>query len=255
MLLEIMLGSSLGILDNFEKLGGSARQESTFWDFRNMVENCKIKEVRTIGNVLSWVGGRDNIWIQCRLDRSFGNDSWFRLFPRSNLEYLDMWPSDHRPIVLSFSLEPEDRGHSRFYFDKRMVSKAGIEEAIARGWEGDPSQTTSFVMDRLSKCGRELSHWKKQVHFNSLSKIQKLHADLEKEIAKTYPSVRSMKRLRMELAEAHKEDERFWRQRSREQWLREGDRNTSYFHNVVKGKKIRNNILMLKDDLGVEHFS
>ena len=59
----------------------------------------------------------------------------------------------------------------------------------------------------------------------------------------------------MELAEAHKEEERFWRQGSREQWLREGDRNTSYFHNVVKGKKIRSNILMLKDDLGVEYFS
>lgn len=70
-----------------------------------------------------------------------------------------------------------------------------------------------------------------------------------------WPSVRSMKRLRLELAVAHKEEEKFWRQRSREQWLREGDQNTSYFHNIVKGKKIRNNILMLKDEMGVEHFS
>ena len=108
---------------------------------------------------------------------------------------------------------------------------------------------------RLSRCRSELSRWKKRVHFNSQSKIQKLHSDLEKEIAKTWPSVRSMKRLRMELAEAHREEERFWRQRSREQWLREGDLNTSYFHNVVKGKKIMNNILMLRDELGVEHFS
>lgn len=251
----VLIGDFNELLDNSEKLGGPERHESTFWDFRNMVENCKIKEVRSSGNVLSWVGWRNNIWVQCRLDRSFGNDSWFRLFPRSNLEYLDMWPSDHRPIVLSFSLEPEDRGKGRFYFDIRMVGKAGIEEAIARGWEGDDAQTGCSVMDRLSRCRRELSHWKKRSHFNSLTKIQKLHGDLEKEIAKTFPSARSMKRLRMELAEAHKEEEKFWRQRSREQWLREGDRNTSYFHNVVKGKKIRNNILMLKDELGVEHFS
>lgn len=251
----VLIGDFNELLDNSEKLGGPERHESTFWDFRNMVENCKIKEVRSSGNVLSWVGWRNNIWVQCRLDRSFGNDSWFRLFPRSNLEYLDMWPSDHRPIVLSFSLEPEDRGKGRFYFDKRMVGKAGIEEAIARGWEGDDAQTGCSVMDRLSRCRRELSHWKKRSHFNSLTKIQKLHGDLEKEIAKTFPSARSMKRLRMELAEAHREEEKFWRQRSREQWLREGDRNTSYFHNVVKGKKIRNNILMLKDELGVEHFS
>lgn len=251
----ILIGDFNELLDNSEKLGGSLRNESTFWDFRNMVENCKIKEVRSIGNVLSWAGWRDNIWIQCRLDRSFGNDEWFQLFPRANLEYLEMWPSDHRPILLSFSLEPEDRGFGRFYFDKRMVGKVGIEEAITRGWSGDAYGVTSSVMDRLSRCRRELSRWKKSSQFNSLTKIQRLQKELEFEIAKIWPSARKMKLLRFELAEAYKEEERYWRQRSREQWLREGDKNTSYFHNVVKGKKIRNNILMLKDERGVEHFS
>lgn len=64
-----------------------------------------------------------------------------------------------------------------------------------------------------------------------------------------------MRRLRVQLAEAHQDEERYWRKRSREQWLREGDMNTAYFHNVVKGRKIRNNILMLKDGQGTEFFS
>lgn len=59
----------------------------------------------------------------------------------------------------------------------------------------------------------------------------------------------------MQLAEAHQDEERYWRQRSREQWLREGDMNTTYFHNVVKGRKIKNNILMLKDEQGTDFFS
>lgn len=110
-------------------------------------------------------------------------------------------------------------------------------------------------MDRLTRCRTELSRWKKNVLFNSKTKIQKLQQQLEKEIAKIFPIVRSMKRLKTQLAEAYKEEERYWRQRSREQWLREGDKNTTYFHNFVKGRKIRNNILMLKNDLGIEHFS
>ena len=118
-----------------------------------------------------------------------------------------------------------------------MVGKVGTEEAIVRGWGDGTSKSLSSIMDRLSRCRRELSRWKKSAHFNSKTKIQRLQHDLEKEIAKVLPSARKMKQLRFELAEAYKEEEKYWRQRSREQWLKERDRNTSYFHNVVKEKK------------------
>ncbi|CAN7014871.1 unnamed protein product, partial [Brassica rapa subsp. trilocularis] len=32
----------------------------------------------------------------------FGNDEWFNLFPRSSMEYGDMWGSDHRHILIGF---------------------------------------------------------------------------------------------------------------------------------------------------------
>lgn len=246
----LLIGDFNELLDNTEKLGGALRDESTFWDFRNLVENCKIKVVRSTGNVLSWTGWRDNVWIQCRLDRSFGNDEWFQLFPRSNVEYMDMWPSDHRPLLLSFTYEPDDNARGRFFFDKRMVGKPGFEEAVRRGWDNKTEAISPTIMDRLISCRRELARWKKTNLFNSKTVIQRLQFELEVEIAKVHPSVWSMRRLRMELAEAYREEERYWRQRSREQWLREGDRNTSYFHNIVKGRKIRNNILMLRDDHG-----
>ena len=37
--------------------------------------------------------------------------------------------------------------------------------------------------------------------------------------------------------------------------MRAGDRNTKYFHNCVKGRRIQNRILILLDELGREHFS
>ncbi|KAF2547295.1 hypothetical protein F2Q70_00020133 [Brassica cretica] len=90
----------------------------------------------------------------------------------------------HKDQVVSDKLEG-DSGPPKRKAEETELSQAGIEEAIARGWEGDPSQALSSVMDRLSRCRSELSRWKKRVHFNSQSKIQKLHIDLEKEIAKT----------------------------------------------------------------------
>lgn len=60
--------------------------------------------------------------------------------------------------------------------------------------------------------------------------------------------------LKKEISAAYKEEEIFWKQRSRDQWLRTGDRNTRYFHNCVKGRKVKNRILMLKDEAGIEKF-
>lgn len=88
-----------------KKSGGAVRNESSFWDFRNMAQNCKLKEIRFSGNSLSWGGWREMVWVQCTLDVSFGNNEWFTLFPRVKMEYLDMFASDHRPIRICFPHE------------------------------------------------------------------------------------------------------------------------------------------------------
>lgn len=83
----------------------------------------------------------------------------------------------------------------------------------------------------------------------------RLKAAYELEVTKLNPVRSVMKRIKCELSAAYIEEEQFWRQKCREEWLKEGDRNTKYFHNVVKGRKVRNKILMLLDELGNEHFS
>lgn len=250
----ILAGDFNELMSNEEKSGGAIRSDASFWDFRNMAENCKIKELRYTGNCLSWIGVRDRAWVQCRLDRSFGNSEWFSLFPRSNMEYLEMWASDHRPIRILFVLEKEDPSRSTFFFDNRCINKPGFEEVVKQSW-GSTELDTSNTMDRIGRCRKNFRKWKKNSDSNSRTKITRLHAELEKEIAKRNPSFYFMKKLRVELAEAIREEEQYWRQKCREEWLRSGDRNTKYFHNCVKGKRLKNRILMLLDELGQEHFT
>lgn len=64
-----------------------------------------------------------------------------------------------------------------------------------------------------------------------------------------------MKMVKRDLSHAYREEESFWRQHSRVRWLKLGDMNTKYFHICAKGRKTRNNILLLKDSQGREHFS
>ena len=250
----VLAGDFNEIMSNEEKLGGEERSESTFWGFRSMAQNCKLKEIRSSGNIFSWAGKRESGWIQCRLDRGFGNDEWFNMFPRSHLQYSDMWASDHRPFLIRFAHESEDHYKRRFYFDKRMADEEGFEDLIKQSWCG-AEEDDSCTVARIARCRQDIAKWKRHTSFNSKDKITRLKLDLEFEVSKLHANFHSMKLLRQQLATAYLDEERYWRQKCREEWLKAGDRNTRYFHNCVKGKKIQNRILMLLDELGGEHFS
>lgn len=49
-----------------------------------------------------------------------------------------------------------------------------------------------------------------------------------------------------------KKEEIYWKQRSRVQWLADGDRNTAFFHRSASIHKRRNTIAVIKDEGGNE---
>ena len=46
-------------------------------------------------------------------------------------------------------------------------------------------------------------------------------------------------------------EETFWRQKSREKWLEEGDRNTNFFHNSTIYNRSKNKITCIKNHQGI----
>ena len=59
------------------------------------------------------------------------------------------------------------------------------------------------------------------------------------------------KGLRKELEDCLNKEKIYWRQKSRETWLKDGDRNTTFFHNSVKVRRATNKIFEIKDMNGV----
>lgn len=50
----------------------------------------------------------------------------------------------------------------------------------------------------------------------------------------------------------HKNEEEFWKRKSRVTWLKEGDKNTKYFHAVTSERRKRNIIEMLQKEDGLK---
>ncbi|KAK5839725.1 hypothetical protein PVK06_008557 [Gossypium arboreum] len=63
-------------------------------------------------------------------------------------------------------------------------------------------------------------------------------------------SGRTLKETRRRLDFLYAREESYWAQRSRSKWLREGDRNTRYFHSKATGRLKKNIIEKLKDAEG-----
>ena len=44
-------------------------------------------------------------------------------------------------------------------------------------------------------------------------------------------------------------EETFWAQKARKDWIQKGDRNTKYFHALVKQRRINNRVVRIRQDL------
>lgn len=121
-----------------------------------------------------------------------------------------MWASDHRPIKTGFSQEKEENGRGCFCFDKRWISKQGIDEVVQRGWCGETSDLKLPLMERISQCRKELARWKHSSNTNSKTEIQRLKITLEKEISKMHPTPGVLFKLKKEIAEGLIEKKRLF---------------------------------------------
>lgn len=165
------------------------------------------------------------------------------------MEYLKLWGSDHRPILARIQSQ-EVRVHRSFKFDKRWLGKDGLEAAIKEGWALTAGRDSSELHFKISNVRRAISKWKKANPTNSAKKIEDINVLLEIDQTEDGVSSEEILNLKWNLCSAYREEELYWKQKSRVLWLQEGDRNTKFFHAVTKHRRGRNRITKLKNAAG-----
>ncbi|XP_074271588.1 uncharacterized protein LOC141595522 [Silene latifolia] len=247
----ICIGDFNEILYSTEMKGGS-RAQWQMNNFQTAIDDCGLRPVTWEGYAYTFDNGQaGDANRQCLLDRALCSESWTDLFPYAKVYHLVREWSDHAPIRLAFDRrEIGSKTRSRFRFEQVWVGEEGCEEAIRRGVE----RGNGDLADTISACAKELCAWKKI----SIGKINRSIESKRRQLIRlnegprTEENVKKRKKVVAEIAGLLKQEEQYWRQRSRALWLKDGDRNTKFFHTRAGERRSKNFIGMLIDDEGRE---
>lgn len=104
----------------------------------------------------------------------------------------------------------------------------------------------------LKQCAADLSSWSHSVFGRIPKQIQVKRKTLQSLFLQDTDGWHGaeINRLRKDLNDLLDSEEIFWNQRSRVQWLKEGDRNTKFFHHRASERRKKSTILGIRDENG-----
>lgn len=168
------------------------------------------------------------------------------MFPSGRCEYLTFEGSDHRPLITYFDLKRKKR-KGIFRYDRRLKDNTEAIKHITAAWNYDLEET---VEEKISRTRRSLIAWTRETHLNSQKLIEEYREALEEAMTSSIPCSDLISSLNNKLLIAYKNEEEFWKQRSRQLWLTLGDKNTCYFHAITRGRKAINKFAVIEDMRG-----
>jgi len=172
------------------------------------------------------------------------------MFPNVTIENLVAPASDHYPLLLK-----KEETHlvwvprQKFKFENAWCTEPGIHDIVSTSWL---SSAGMQVVEKLEVCANDLNSWSK-AHNNGLKQeIENCRRNLNRSRNRGAATDTSMlTNLRKHMTQLMIQEDKYWLQRAKTHWYRDGDLNTKCFHaSATSGKKV-NHINFLDNDDGV----
>jgi hypothetical protein len=242
------------VVEDNEKLGGRSGSSSASNYLRSLISDLDAVDLGFSGAKFTWCNKR---WgkgcIKERLDRGIANSSWRTLFPRASVKHLGAVNSDHCPLLID--THPSDVNAPRpFRFEAMWTRDPRCNGVISEAWKKEFIGNECFQLCKKQfHTTSALRKWNREVFGHCQSRISEISKQIEV-IQCEMPSEENCAKeakLQSDLNCWMSRNELMWRQKSRETWLKDGDRNSRYFHISAVVKRINNSIDAIRGEDGI----
>ena len=212
--------------------------------FNEVLNELGLRDLPLQRGPFTWRGGLNNQRM-ARLDRFLVKADWEDQFSNVIQRTLPRPVSDHCPVLLDS--EGIKSGPSPFRFENMWLKFAGFKDILRDWWQNlHFSGSYSFILaSKLKALKGILKVWNIEV-FGRVDKKKKdalnrisFWDDMEKEKVLSLEESEQREKAREEFKEWADLEEVSGRQKSREIWLKEGDRNTGFFHRMANSHRRR----------------
>ena len=246
-----VIGDFNEALWGFKQLSQTPHSVGQMIDFHDILELCGLDDLGFSRVPYTYDNrrfGRANVKV--RLDRAVANNLWRDIFFEASVVHLVAPSSDHSPILLKCEVEPprEEPARKCRHYKVMWERDPALPEVIQNAWSaasrmGDLGDVGAALGDLIST----VHGWSRKKFGNVEREINISRTRLEEHMAMNADQ-REIREATDRINELLYREEMLWMQRSRIAWLREGDRNTQFFHRKVvwRTRKSASNLWWMK---------
>ncbi|KAL3716688.1 hypothetical protein ACJRO7_008301, partial [Eucalyptus globulus] len=227
----IVVGDFNAIRDPSDRVGGTNAWIPAFDEFRDCLVQAGLDDLRFTGFRYTWSTSSGINRKQRKIDRVLVNGCWNSVFSFSKAAFLPPGISDHTPMVIKVMPTPRSSKPFKFF----------------NFWMSHPEFSRMVTELRLLKCKL------KQINKESFSDLSMRTAEARRALQATQDAMQANplssslanteKQQLQAFAELRLQEESFYRQKSRVRWLKDGDLNTRFFHQMVNKHHLQNKII------------
>lgn len=212
----------------------------------------------------TWDNGRiEEAYVAKRIDRFTVHAS---IIDKMGMPYSsigNVFIFDHRPIYLSWREKGFRKGYP-FKFNRCWLEEPDFNEIVSRTWKdlSARDKITPYLTfrDKMATMRKVVKDWqikKRHLDKKDLWEIQKELDSISKSLdANTLLfdircCINELERRKQKFL---KQEEASWRLKSRATWLKEGDKNTKFFHRFANSRREKNSIWKISDGQGLPFF-
>lgn len=229
----LILGDFNTVLSQADKIGGKPVASSASCGLNGIISRHGFMDVGFHGCPYTWSNGRAGVAnIQAHLDRGLVNAGWRILFPDAQLFHLPAFQSNHKPLLMR--LRRKTGFHPRpFRFEGMWTLEQSSMDVVRLAWHADvPGSPLFQLVCSVRNTEVELKKWNKKVFGRVQDNIHELRHSIEVlQSSPLHPTlILREHELQSKLEDLLRKEELLWKEKAKEKWIEDGDRNTKFFH-------------------------